>query len=194
MGKETIPHEEKAFSVFEPHAELIKKGKVRPPVEFGHRILLSSEQHGLIIDYKVMEGGSEPGGIPPLLKRLSERFGESSIASLSTDKGFSSEANRCLAEELAEVVVMPGKGRRSAAESEREAGRAWKKLKNRHSTIESDTDCLEQHGLDRCPDKGLSGYKRYVGLGVLAFNLHRIGAALLSGVVAGKRRRKKKAA
>jgi len=194
VGKETIPHEEKVFSIFEPHTELIKKGKVRPPVEFGHRVLLSTEQHGLIIDYKVMEGGSEPGEIPPLLERLVGRFGEGSIASLSTDKGFASEENRRLAEERIDVVVMPKKGRRNAAESEREAGRVWKKLKNRHSTIESDINCLEQHGLDRCPDKGLGGYKRYVGLGVLAFNLHRIGAALLSGSGAGKRRRKKKAA
>lgn len=194
VGKETIPHEEKVFSIFEPHTELIKKGKVRPPVEFGHRVLLSSAQHGLIIDYKVMEGGSEPGEIPPLLGRLEKRFGKGAIASLSTDKGFSSEENRRLAEELVDMAVMPKKGRRNAAECEREATRRWKKLKNRHSTIESDINCLEHHGLNRCPDKGLSGYKRYVGLGVLAFNLHRIGLALLSGAVAGNRRRKKKAA
>lgn len=141
-----------------------------------------------------MEAGSEPGEISPLLERLLGRFGEGSISSLSTDKGFASEANRRLAEEFVDVVVMPKKGRRNAAEREREAGRVWKKLKNRHSIIESDTNCLEQHGLNRCPDKGLGGYTRYVGLGVLAFNLRRIGAALLSGAVAGKRRRKKRAA
>ena len=163
-------------------------------MEFGHRVLLSTEQHGLIIDYKVMEGGSEPGEILPLLERLGKRFGAGSIASLSTDKGFASEENRKQAEELVDEVIMPKKGRRNAAEHERETTRRWKKLKNRHSTIESDINCLEHHGLDRCPDKGLSGYKRYVGLGVLAFNLHRIGAALLSGDVASKRRRRKKAA
>ena len=194
VRKEIIPHEEKVFSIFELHTELIKKGKIRPPVEFGHRVLLSTEQHGLIIDYKVMEGGSEPGEILPLLERLNKRFGAGSIASLSTDKGFASEENRKQAEELVDEVVMPKKGRRNAAEREREGTRRWKKIKNRHSTIESDINSLEHHGLDRCPDKGLSGYKRYVGLGVLAFNLHRIGAALLSEDVAGKRRRRKKAA
>jgi len=194
VRKEVIPHDEKVFSLFEPHTELIKKGKVRPPVEFGHRVLLSTEQHGLIIDYKVMEGGSEPGEILPLVKRLRTRFGADSIASLSTDKGFASEENRKEAEELIGIVVMPKKGRRNAAEREREATRQWKKLKNRHSTVESDINCLEQHGLDRCPDKGLRGYKRYVGLGVLAFNLHRIGAALLSASAPGQRRRRNKAA
>ncbi len=191
---ETIPHEEKVFSLFELHTELIKKGKVRPPVEFGHRVLLSTEQHGLIIDYKVMEGGSEPGEIMPLVRRLTERFGKDSIASLSTDKGFASEENRKFAEEFIETVVMPKKGKRNAAEREREGGRKWRKFKNRHSTIESDINCLEQHGLNRCPDKGLSGYKRYVGLGVLAFNLHRIGAALLSARSTAKGQRRKKAA
>ncbi|MFT5188161.1 MAG: IS5 family transposase, partial [Verrucomicrobiales bacterium] len=54
---------------------------------------------------------------------------------------------------------------------------------------------LEQHGLDRCPDKGLHGYKRYAGLGVLAYNLHRIGKGLLEQAVGSKTRgRKKKAA
>jgi hypothetical protein len=191
---ETIPHEEKVFSIFEPHTELIKKGKVRPPVEFGHRVLLSTEQHGLIIDYKVMEGGSEPGEIMPLVRRLTERFGKDSIASLSTDKGFGSEENRKYAEEFIEMVVMPKKGKRNAAEREAEGGRKWRKFKNRHSTIESDINCLEQHGLDRCPDKGLSGYKRYVGLGVLAFNLHRIGTALLSARSGAKGRRQQGAA
>jgi hypothetical protein len=194
VEKQTIPHGEKVFSLFETHTEMIKKGKVRPPVEFGHRVLLSTEQHGLIIDYKVMEGGSEPGEIKPLADRLTARFGADSIASLSTDKGFGSEENRKYAGEFIDTVVMPKKGRKNGAECEREGTRKWKKLKNRHCAIESDINALEHHGLDRCPDKGLSGYKRYVGLGVLAFNLHRIGAALLSGEVEGKRRRRKKAA
>jgi hypothetical protein len=37
---------------------------------------------------------------------------------------------------------------------------------------------LEHHGLNRCMDKGLRGYKRCVGLSVLAYNLHIVGNAL----------------
>jgi hypothetical protein len=194
VRQESIPHGEKVFSLFEPHTELIKKGKRRPPVEFGHRLLLTTEQHGLIIDYKVMEGGSEPEEVLPLVGRVRERFGADSIASLSTDKGFSTAGNRKELEEIIDDVVMPKKGRTSEADRERESGRRWKKLKNRHSAIESDINSLEHHGLNRCPDKGLNGYKRYAGLGVLAFNLHRIGAALLSQSAEGQRRRRKKAA
>jgi len=194
VDEETIPHEEKVFSLFEPHTELIKKGKTMPPVEFGHRLLISTEQHGLIVDYKVMEGGNERREVLPLVKRLRKRFGVESIASLSTDRGFSSVKDRKLLEEEIADVVMPKNGRLSAADREREGARRWKKLKDRHSTIESDINSLEHHGLDRCPDKGLHGYKRYVGLGVLAFNLHRIGVALIAKKAKGTRRRRRKAA
>ena len=50
--------------------------------------------------------------------------------------------------------------------------------KGKHSAVESNINCLEHHGLDRCPDKGLAHYKAYAGLGVLAYNLHKIGKPL----------------
>ncbi len=52
---ETIPHAEKIFSLFEPHTQWINKGKLFPPVELGHKVLLTTDQHELILDYKVME-------------------------------------------------------------------------------------------------------------------------------------------
>jgi hypothetical protein len=186
---ETIPHEEKAFSLFEPHTELIKKGKTMPPVEFGHRLLIGTDQHGLIVDYKVMEGGSESGEIVPMADRLLNRYGENSIASLSTDKGFSSKEDRELLELYIDNVIMPKKGPRNASDIERESAKPWVRIKNKHSSVESDINCLEHHGLDRCPDKGFNGFNRYAGLGILAYNLHKIGDALLA-----KRRRKKDAA
>ena len=188
---EAIPHEEKVFSLFEPHTELIKKGKAMPPIEFGHRFLVTTEQqYGLVVDYKVMEGGSESGEIVPLVDRLLNRFGEDAIGSLSTDKGFSSREDRELLELYIEQVIMPKKGRRSRVDKERERAKPWVRLKNKHSAIESDINSLEHHGLDRCPDKGLNGYKRFTGLGILAYNLHKIGAELL----APRKRRKKRAA
>jgi len=195
VQKEVIAHEEKVFSLFEPHTELIKKGKRMPPVEFGHRLLISTEQNGLVIDYKVMRGGSENGEIVPLADRLLNRFGEDAIASLSTDRGFSSAENRELLGLYIDQVIMPKKGSKSAADTERESAKPWVKLKNKHSAVESDINSLEHHGLDRCPDKRLSGYERYAGLGILAYNLHKIGAGIQAqAAAAAKRKRKKKAA
>jgi hypothetical protein len=176
---ETIPHEEKVFSLFGEHTELIRKGKVMPPVEFGHRLLISTEQHGMIVDYKIMGPGSETAEAVPNADRLLERFGAGSIASLSFDKGFSSEGARELIALYIPEVIMPKKGRKNQGEQERESTPRWKQLRNRHSAVESNINSLEHHGLNRCPDKGFAGYQRYVGFGVLAYNLHKIGAKLL---------------
>ena len=180
INGETIPHEEKVFSLFEEHTELIKKGKVMPPVEFGHRLLISTEQHGFILDYKRMGPGSESAEAVPSADRLLGRFGAGSIRSMSFDKGFSSQADRELLELYIPEVIMPKKGRKGENESARESTPRWKKLRNTHSAVESDINSLEHHGLNRCPDKGLNGYDRYVGFGVLAYNLHKIGAKLLA--------------
>lgn len=177
---ETIPHEEKVFSLFEDHTELIKKGKVMPPVEFGHRLLISTEQHGLIVDYKIMGPSSETAESVPNADRLLARFGPDAILSLSFDKGFSSAGDRELIELFIPEVIMPKKGRKNQADVERENTPRWKKLRNQHSAVESNINSLEHHGLNRCPDKRLTGYQRYVGFGVLAYNLHKIGAKLLA--------------
>jgi hypothetical protein len=186
---QTIPHEEKIFSIFEPHTELIKKGKVMPPVEFGHRLLVSTEQHGFILDYKIMLGGSEHAEAIPAADRLLERFGVGEIASHSFDKGFSSTEDRELISLYIPLVIMPKSGAKNAEEKARESDKKWCARRHAHSAVESDINCLEQHGLNRCPDKGWRGYTRYVGLGVLAYNLHKIGAKLLQRASAAERKR-----
>lgn len=191
---EVIPHEEKVFSLFEEHSEMIKKGKVNPPVEFGHRLLISSDQYGLIIDYKVMSGGDEKAEVLPLFSRLEKRFGKDSIRSLSTDKGFSSAPNREGLEGQIDYAVLPKVGKRSKEDRERESEKTWRKLKHHHSTIESDINSLEHHGQGRCPDKGYHGYTRYAGLGILALNVYRIGNQLQRIERAGKKRPRRKAA
>ena len=84
---------------------------------------------------------------------------------------------------------MSKRGRLNKAEHERENQKRFIELRNKHNAIESDINCLEHHGLNRCPDKGLKGFKRYAGLGVLAYNLHKIGNRLLE-----KKRKLKKVA
>jgi IS5 family transposase len=177
---EEIPHAEKMFSIFETHVELIKKGKLRPPVEFGHRILVSTERHGFIVDYKVTGPGHEGAQALPAACRLASRFGADSILSLSFDKGFSSLANDVELKKIlpASMIILPKKGRRTAAETERESDPKWKQRRDRHSAVESDINSLEHHGLGRCRDKGERAFGRYTGLGVLAYNLNKIGTAI----------------
>jgi hypothetical protein len=180
LKQEKIPHHEKVFSLFEPHTEFLKKGKLFPPVELGHKLLLTTDQHELILDYRVMDqqpnDKDESIGVAD---RLMGRYGAGNVQSLSFDKGFTREEDRQLLELYIPEVIMPKRGRRNQAEQEREQQRNFRTLRRRHNAVESDINCLEHHGLNRCPDKGLGGYKRYVGLGVLAYNLHKIGKRLL---------------
>ena len=67
---ETIPHNEKVFSLFEPHTEWINKGKFSPPIELGHKLLITTDQYDLILDYKVMEQTADINETLPLADRL----------------------------------------------------------------------------------------------------------------------------
>ena len=176
-----IASSEKLYSIFEQHSEWIQKGKAHRRVELGHRLLIATDQYGIVHDYKIMQGADEAGEVAPLADRLVRKLGLETIASLSFDRGFSSVENRKLLEMClpAVEIIMPKKGKLTLADQERQSQKRWRKLSNKHSAVESDINSLEHHGLDRCPDKGYTGYARYAGLGILAYNLHRIGNHLL---------------
>ncbi|MCK5924160.1 MAG: ISNCY family transposase, partial [Methylococcales bacterium] len=137
-----IPAGDKLYSIFEQHTEWINKGKSRPNVEVGRRLLIATDQNGLIHDYKIMSGGNEPAEVIPLVERLLGKLGEGNILSLSSDKGFSKKEDRDLLELYIPEVVMPPKGKNSKAEKERQSHPQWRKLRNKHSAIESDINCL----------------------------------------------------
>lgn len=84
INKEIIPPEDKLYSIFEQHTEWISKGKSRPNVELGHRLLIATDQYSLIHDYKIMSGGDEAAEVIPLVDRLLEKFEKGSICSIST--------------------------------------------------------------------------------------------------------------
>lgn len=98
---------------------------------------------------------------------------------MSFDKGFSSKPNKEFAAKHVEHLCMPKKGKRNKLETEEEAQKQFVKLRKKHSAVESNINCLEHHGLNRCPDKGINAYLRYAGIGVLAYNLHKIGNFLI---------------
>jgi len=179
LKQETIPAHEKVFSLFEPHTEWIQKGKQRPNVELGHRLLLATDQQQLIQDYAVLRGEAEVDQSVPVADRLLGRYGAGGVASLSFDKGFTRAEDRELLGLYIPEVVMPKRGKKNAAETQRESGKKFVALRRQHSAVESEINSLEHHGLNRCLDVGLEGYLRYVGYGVMSYNLHIIGRELL---------------
>ena len=180
LRAETIPAAEKGFSLFEPHTEWIAKGKQRPHVELGHRLLIATDQHQLIQDDDVPVGGAEVDQSVPVADRLLARYGAGSLASLSFDKGFTRTEDRELLSLYVPTVVMPKRGKKNADETAHESTPTFVALRRQHSAVESEINSLEHHGLNRCLDVGLAGYRRDVGFGVLSYNLHVIGRKLLA--------------
>lgn len=178
LNKESIPASEKVYSLFEPHTEWLYKGKANRRIELGHKIVVATDQHGFVLDYAVTSKQADTDMAEPIMKRLISKWGEGKINSISFDKGFYSKSNKEILKEEIPMVIMPKRGKKSLAEIAEESAKEFKKLRHRHSAIESDINCLEHHGLNRCPDKGLASYKKYCGLGILSMNIHRLGNIL----------------
>lgn len=173
---ETIPHEEKVFSLFKPYTEWIMKGKAGVPVELGVRVCIMEDQHQFITYHKVMEKQTDDQVAVEMVKESKKRFGN--FASCSYDKGFHSPSNQeALSKEL-ELVVLPRKGKLSKASREIEQAADFRAARKQHSAVESAINALEVHGLDYCPDYGIDAFKRYVALAVVGRNIQQIGVIL----------------
>jgi hypothetical protein len=173
---QSIPHEEKVFSLFQPHTEWISKGKAGVPVELGLRACIVEDQHRFILHHQVMEKTTDDVIAISIVEEAKQRFG--SIGSISMDKGFHSRDNQDKLKEIVGLVVLPKKGRLNAADRARESDEEFVRLRRQHSAVESAINALEQHGLDVCPDHGIVGFKKYVALAVVARNVQRLGAVL----------------
>ena len=186
---EKIPHEEKIFSLFEQYTEWITKGKSRPNVELGKKLSITTDQFGLIIDYQIMENESDSEIVLTTADRVFLKY---DIYRWSFDKGYWHKDNKELLSTQVKEVIMPKKGKRNINETAEERTTKFRKSRNQHSAIESNINELGHSGLDRCPDKGYHGFKRYIGLGVIAYNLKRIGKELLKQKLAAEKKNKKK--
>lgn len=176
INGEKIPHQEKIFSLFEQYTEWITKGKSRPSVELGKKLSITTDQYGLIIDYQIMENESDSQIVLSTADRVLQKY---KVHSWSFDKGYWHKDNKWLLSTQVKEVIMPKKGKRNITETKEEKTPKFKKLRNKHSAIESNINELEHSGLNRCPDKGYKGFKRYIGIGIIAHNLQRIGKELL---------------
>ncbi|MDZ7752699.1 MAG: ISNCY family transposase [Gammaproteobacteria bacterium] len=185
---ERIPHNEKVFSLFEPHTEWISKGKAGVPVELGLRVCVMEDSDRFILHHQVMQMCTDDQVAVPMVEETKERFAP--LRAVSMDKGFHSPANQAALAERLERVVLPKKGRLSQADKVRESDEEFLRLRHRHSAVESAINALEVHGLDKCPDHGIEGFKRYVALAVLARNIHRLGALLRQQEQERERRRR----
>ena len=170
---ETIPHNEKVFSIFEEHTEWISKGKAGVPQQLGIRVCIVRDQFGFILQHKVMEKQTDDKIAVSIIFDAKQKF--KNIKSCSFDKGFHSPSNQKKLSELLDKVILPVKGRLSEKRKAIEYSKEFLEARRQHSAVESSIGALQNHGLKKCPDHGIHGFKRYVSMGMLARNLQIIG-------------------
>ena len=186
---EAIPHDEKVFSIFEPHTEWISKGKAGVPVELGVKVCILEDRHQFVLHHQVMEKQTDDQVAVSMVADAKKRFPH--LNACSFDKGFHSPANQIALREHLEQVVLPGKGKLSQQAQAAEQTESFLKARHAHSAVESAINALEVHGPGMCPDHGIDGFKRYVALAVVARNIHRIGDILWKQEKLNEQRKRK---
>jgi transposase, IS5 family len=187
-----IAHQEKVFSIFEEHTEWISKGKAGVSQELGLGVCVLEDQYGFIMHHQVMEHEKDVDIAVSMVTEAQRRF--PALAVCSFDKGFYSPANRNDLGMLLEEAVLPKKGKLSSNDKQIEYSEPFVESRRKHAAVESAINALENHGLDRCLDHGLNGFKRYIALAVLARNLQQLGALLRERELRRLKRRRKLAA
>ena len=185
---EKIPHEEKVFSIFEPHTEWISKGKAGVPQELGLSVCVLKDQYGFILYHQVLEQQTDDKMAVEMAQGAKDRF--PNLAGCSFDKGFYSPDNKRRLGNILDYVILPKKGRLSSKDKEIEKSKEFVSSRRKHSGVESSINALENHGLDRCLDHGLHGFKLYVALSVLARNIQILGHLIQQKELKRQKRRK----
>lgn len=173
---ESVPNQEKIFSIHEPHTELIRRGKAATPIQYGRNVLVVEDTLGFLCDYRIVPRNThEKEIVVDVLKDLQERH-DGAIREASFDCGFHSPENQ---EALAKIIdhpCLPVLGVPA-----KKPGVRFRKARKRHPGVESAIGALQSgNGQKRSRDHTEVGYERYVALGILGRNLHVLGKLLLA--------------
>ena len=181
---EDVPTEEKVYSIFESHTDLIKRGKAHKPVEFGHKVFLAESARGLITDYQVLDGNPyDADHVVGSLERHKKMFGHVP-ESYATDRGFFSPENvkTCEDAKVKEVCIPQRGGQKSEEQAALERSAWFRKGQRFRVGIEGRISVLFRgRGMKRCLAHGEERFEIWVGTAVLANNLLKIAEWLEKG-------------
>ena len=169
----TLPADEKLYSLFEEHTELLMRGKAGKPIEFGHRILLAQTGEKFIHHYQVMPRQIEDKDLlEPAVEAHRSLFGSHPDV-LSTDKGFYESMKQIAGlEQKIATVSIAKKGRRTREEYQRETSEEFIKGQRFRAGSEGSISVLKRaFKLGKCFFKGFKNYAASVGFAVLCHNL-----------------------
>jgi len=181
LDGEQVPADQNVYSIFEDHTHLIKRGKERKPVEFGHKVFLAESSQGLITDYQVLDGNpADTTQVQASLDRHQQVF-QCPPELYAGDRGFYSADNveHCQQAGVSQVCIPQRGGQRTTEQEALERSRTFKQGQRFRVGIEGRISVLFRgRGMKRCRAKGRARFEVLVGAAVLANNLLRIADLL----------------
>jgi IS5 family transposase len=174
-----VPAQEKLVSLFEPHTQIVKRGKPGRDVEFGRKVKLDEVEGGILSGYTVLEDvGSDAPHLAASLEQHRKQFGKAPEL-LTGDRGFWTPENEAKATAAGvKRVVIPYAGK-APPERVKHEQQAWFRRGYRWRAGEEGRISVlkRRFGLGRCRDHGEEGFGRWVGWGVVTSNLLQIACA-----------------
>jgi IS5 family transposase len=169
LAGELVPAGDKLVSLFEPHANIIRKGS---EVAYGHKLNLTTGRSGLILDLVIEAGNpADSERLLPMLERHIAFYGQAPRQA-AADGSFASRNN--LRQAKAQGVRDMAFHKKGGLRIEDMVRSRWvyRKLRNFRAGIEADISCLKRaYGLARCTWRGLDHFRAYVWSAVVAYNL-----------------------
>jgi IS5 family transposase len=170
----------KLVSLFEPHTEVIRKGKASKPTEFGKMVKIQEAEGQIVTHYEVYEERpSDADLLLPAIALHEQLLGRKPYL-VTADAAFFSQRNENAAQARGvKRVAIPNRSTKSVQRKRLQKKRWFRNAQKWRTGCEGRISLLKRrHGLNRCRYKGLPGIKRWVGFGVIADNLINIGHAL----------------
>ncbi|MCY4137130.1 MAG: hypothetical protein OXF56_02535 [Rhodobacteraceae bacterium] len=162
LRDETIPRDEKVFSIFEPHTRWITKVKAGCPVGLSVPVCSLEDRHGFVLYHKVMWEGSDVDYAIRMVDAARARFPD--LRAVSFERGCHSPESRIRLDALLDHNVLPNTGYLNKAEREREQEYEFVAMHRQHRAVDSAINNLERRGLDRVFAYGVEGFARVAAL------------------------------
>lgn len=168
-----VPASQKVYSLFEEHTELLKRGKARKPIEFGHKVLIAQTGEKFIHHYEVLPTQREDSQLLHPTLNAHQRLFAAGPDVLATDKGFYKSMDQIDKLEQAIATVSIGKkGRRSQEQQARERTKSFVAGQRFRAGCEGSISVLKRgFNLGLCLFKGFKHYAASVGCAVFCHNL-----------------------
>ena len=172
---EQVPNEEKLFSIFEEHTELLKRGKVAKNIEFGHMIQIQQVREKFITGYEVFaKRPNEVLLLEPCLEQHKELFGQYPDT-FTADKGYYDGTKIDALRDKVENIAIAKKGKRTDDETRHEHSAKFRSGQRFRAGVEGSISFLKRmFGLFRCFNKGWEHYASTIGIAILTHNLIKL--------------------